>query len=479
MKKFVLLVVPSVAKAYHSFSDFAARAIPTGLISIGAVLEGKGYEVKLIDADAEALSFEDTLRRTIDENPDYVGATTMTATMGITMAFFLKLKESLPHIKIFVGGPHASALPTQTLKDCPAIDFVVKGEGDETISRLMDALEGGGAVSSIAGIAYRDNGNFYENPANELIRDLNTLPLPAYHLLKHSLYRSYGWNNWTSGHRRPLGAMSTGRGCFGRCNFCATKVIFGNKMRYFSLERIKQEIDILVCQYNSRILYFMDDNFVAHRALANQVCEYLIKKGYNKRIEAMVSARTDTVDLATLKHMKQAGIRWICFGVESGNQFVLDRMGKRITLQQIRKAFELANAAGLSVAGNYMMGHIGETRETAMDTINLMCELKQDYISLAIAIPLPGSELYQYCLDKKMKLPPWEEFGSVNSPPIPLNPFLSAKELIELRRLALNSFFIRPAYMMRMLRRFNGLAVIVDFVKMYFALREEIKQGRY
>jgi anaerobic magnesium-protoporphyrin IX monomethyl ester cyclase len=477
--KFVLVVVPSMENAYHNLKDFVAIVPPIGLISIAAVLEKKGYAVRVIDADAEQLSFEEILHKTVDEKPDYVGANTMTATMGISNAFFIELRKRLPQVKIIVGGPHASALPVETLKDCAAIDIIVKGEGEEIVDRLMDVLNGGGELSGVKGIAYRENSGIFENIDSDLAPDLNKLSLPAYHLLNYNLYRAYGWNKWTSGYRFPLGVIFTGRGCLGKCNFCASRVIFGDRVRYFPLDRIKEEIDLLVDKYKIKVLYFQDDNFTANRFLVNEICNYLINKGYNKRLEIMVSSRVDTVELATLRHMRQAGMRWICFGVESGNQSILDRMGKKITLECIRKAFNYANTAGLFVAGNYMIGHIGETPKTARDTINLACELKQDYVSFAIAIPLPGSGLYQYCVDNKIELPPWGEFGSVNSAPIPLNRALNAVQLIELRRSAVKSFFKRPRYVIRTLSRFNAPAVLADFLKMFFALQNEIRQRRY
>jgi anaerobic magnesium-protoporphyrin IX monomethyl ester cyclase len=180
-----------------------------------------------------------------------------------------------------------------------------------------------------------------------------------------------------------------------------------------------------------------------------------------------------------LKKMRQAGIRWICFGVESGNQHILDKMQKNISIEQIRKAFTLANEAGIFVAGNYMIGHLGETWETALDTINLACEIKQDYASFAIAIPLPGTDIYRWCIEKGIELPPWGKFGSVNSPPIPLNESLNAEQLMALRAMAINHFFKRLSYLLRMIVRFHPIAVTKDFMRMYFALRREKHENRF
>lgn len=479
MKKFVLISIPTMENAYHNMKDFAAIFIPIGMASIAAVLEKNGYDVEIIDANAEGLTDDEALRRVAQARPCYVGSTCMTATMDRSYDFYSKLKERLPGVKVIVGGPHVSALPKRTLQECRDIDIVVKGEGEDTIADLMQAIESDSALGQVRGIAFRRGGEVVETADRPLIEDLGKLPLPAYHLLKFNLYRSYMWNNWISGCRKPMGAVFTGRGCYGRCNFCATRVTFGQKMRYFPADRIKKEIDILVDRYHIKILYFQDDTFTINKDIVNEVCDHLIKKGYNETLEINISTRVDAVDLPTLKLLKKAGVRWVAFGVESGNQRILNGMNKNISINQIEKAFRDANKAGLRVVGNFMIGHIGETTETAMDTIRFACRLRQDFVNFATAIPLPGSKLYDYCLSSGRQLPSWNGFGSVNSPPIALNDDLGAEELRRLRTLAVNRFFKRPVYLAKMLMRFHAFSVIKDFTKMYVSLRKEIKEKRY
>ncbi|MBN1354239.1 MAG: B12-binding domain-containing radical SAM protein [Candidatus Omnitrophica bacterium] len=479
MKKFVFVVIPTIENAYHSLKDFVEIAIPYGMASVAGVVEKLGYEAVIIDGDAENLTFQDTIERVIRENPDFVGSTCMTATMDTTTKFYDKLKESLPACKVIVGGPHVSALPTRTLRECNSIDYVIKGEGEEAIEELLNGMENGIDPESIKGLCFRKGERIVETRPREPIADLGKLPIPAYHLLKYGLYRSYGWNAWTSGHRKPLGTMFTGRGCMGNCNFCASQAVFGHSVRYFPLQRIKEELDILVEKYGIKILYFEDDTFPANRNVVNKVCDYIIEKGYHRRLEIMVSSRTDTAHLPTLNKMRKAGVRWICFGVESGNQRILDIMRKNTTIQEIRDAFKKAKEAGIYAAGNYIIGCLGETYATAVDTIRLACELEQYYASFSVAIPLPGTDLYRHCVEKGIKLPPWNDFGSVNSPPIAFNDSLDAGKLMELRRIATNRFFKRPGYILKLLRTFNAMTVLKDFAKMYFSLRREIKENRF
>lgn len=477
-RKLVLVVVPTMENAYHNLQDFVAISPPMGLASIAAAVEEAGYDVSIIDGDAEHLSLDQTVERVAGLNPFAVGSTVMTATMDITRVFYEKLKKRIPGVLAIAGGPHVSAMPERTLADAGGIDICVIGEGDETIVEILRSIERDDDPLAVAGIACRKDGKVYLTGNRQPIKDLSRLPSPAFHLLDSALYRSYGWNNWVSGYRKPLGVVFTGRGCVGNCNFCAAHTVFGKGIRFFSMQQIRDQIDYLMNVWKIRILYFQDDTFTANRKLVSDICDYLVEKGYSERLEIMVSSRVDTIHPPTLKKMREAGVRWICFGVESGNQEILNRMFKRITITQIKKAYRLSREAGLFISGNFMIGHLGETRETAMDTIRLACELDQEYASFAIAIPLPGTELYRHCIDNNIPLPSWNDFGSVNTPPIPLNSSLGADELVRLRNAAVSKFFKRPGYFLKLLLRMKAFNVLKDFVAMYFAVRAEKKAKR-
>jgi len=469
-------------EAYHNMQDFIAIMPPIGLLCIAASLETVGVEVEILDAEALGLSLDEAVEMVAALEPDYVGSTSMTAIMDIKGTFYTKLKEKLPDVVTMVGGPHASAMPTQTLVDFPGIDISVIGEGDYTVLEILDALENRGVdgLAEVDGIAFKNStGELIETALRRPIKRLAELPPPAYHLLDFSLYRSYGWNSWSKGNRAPLGVVFTGRGCVGKCNFCASQSVFGKGVRYFPVEDVLKIIEMLVEEQQVKVLYFLDDTFTANRKMVKTICEFMIERGYNTHVESMVSSRVDCVDMEMFMLMRKAGVKWVCFGVESGNERVLKDMGKRITLDQIRSAFKIARDSGMAVAGNFMIGHIGETWESAMETIELACELPEDYASIAVAIPLPGTGLYRHCVDNNIKLPTWQEFGSVNTPPISLNPTLNSKELMALRDLAVNRFFKRPKYLIGLMFRFNPYYVISDFLKMYLALRAERKDGRW
>ena len=476
-RQLILVVIPTMENAYHNLRDFVSISPPIGLTSIAAVATNEGYEVSIVDGDAENLTMDQIIEIILEKSPRIVGSTVMTATMEITRQFYSKLKKKCPGTVVVLGGPHVSALPEQSLFDIPESDINIIGEGDETIVEILRALEKGIDLQNIAGIAYRMNGRIVKTSPRTPIHDLGALPVPANDLLKKHLYKPYGWSRWVSGKSGPIGVIFTSRGCVGKCNFCAAHTVFSSGVRYFNMQQIIDQLEFFIKEWDIRILYIQDDTFTLNRKRINELCDYIISKGYNKRLEIQVSSRVNTTHLSTMKKMRKAGVRWVFFGIESGNQEILDRMNKNITLKNIRDGLKTAKKAGMFIGGNYIIGNIGETRETAMETITLACELYQDYASFATAIPLPGTGLYQHCIENNIQLPSWNEFGSVNTPPIQINKNMNAAELKELRELAVNKFFKRLSYILKLLIRMKTFIVINDFVNMYFAIKKE-KAGK-
>ena len=256
LKKLTLVVIPTMENAYHHLQDFVAIMPPIGIASIAATAEKAGYEVSIIDGDAEQITLEQTIERVVGKNPDYVGSTIMTATMDISKRFYEGLKDKMPQVTVIVGGPHVSAIPERTLEEVEAIDICVIGEGDQTVPEILNAIGNGNDLEDIPGIAYRKNNKIIITKKRPALKDLSTLPLPAFHLFNPELYRSYGWNKWVGGYRKPIGVIFTGRGCLGKCNFCATHTIFGQGIRYFTFQQIKDQIDYLIDKWKIRVLYF-------------------------------------------------------------------------------------------------------------------------------------------------------------------------------------------------------------------------------
>ncbi|MCX5694129.1 MAG: radical SAM protein [Candidatus Omnitrophica bacterium] len=456
MSRIVLICAPTSEHAYHQLQDFVAVIPPTSILTVAACLERVGHKVILLDADGLALNFTACLSRVLDYHPDYIGVTAMTATMEIAASLCECVKKADPKIITIFGGIHVTALPVETIEQYPFVDFVVRGEGEYTLPKLIQILNSKDSPDELPGITFRKGSKIIDNPPPAPIANLDDLP---------------------SGVRAPVGVLYTARGCYRNCTFCSSKTVLGRGIRYFSISRVMEELDILVKQYKIRILYIQDDTFTVNKKRSMEICEEIIKRGY--KLEIMIAGRCDEVDMELYQKLRQAGVNWCCFGVESGNQSILDSVRKNITLENVYKSFAAANKVGFHIGGNFMLGFPGETWDTAMDTINLATnKLEMDYASFAICVPYPGTDIYNYAISKGVKMPNWSGFGLVNSPPIPLSD-LSVQQLYALRRKATFDFFTRPRYHLRLLKKFKKNIIIRDFAKTGLAVAKEILAGRY
>jgi anaerobic magnesium-protoporphyrin IX monomethyl ester cyclase len=476
MSKVALICAPTSEHAYHQLQDFVAVIPPTSILTVAACLERAGHTVLLLDADGLALNFQASVQRILAYAPDYIGITAMTATMEIAAGLCACVKKANLKITTIFGGIHVTALPVLTIEQYPFVDFVVRGEGEYTLPKLIQILNAQESPDELPGLTFRKGSRIIDNPPLAPIINLDDLPLPAYHLLDYSRYRAYGWNGWQSGLRAPVGVLYTARGCYRNCTFCSSKTVLGRGIRYFGIKRVMEELDLLVKHYKIKILYIQDDTFTIDKKRSMEICEEIMKRGY--KLEIMIAGRCDEVDMELYQKLRQTGVNWCCFGVESGNQNILDSIKKNITLDNVYKAFASANKVGFHVGGNFMLGFPQETMATAMDTIKLANKLEMDYASFAICVPYPGTDIYNYAISKGIKMPNWSGFGLVNSPPIPLSN-LSIKQLYALRRKATFSFFSRPSYHLRLLRKFRKDIIIRDFAKTGLAIIKEMMAGRY
>jgi radical SAM superfamily enzyme YgiQ (UPF0313 family) len=454
--------------AYGGFLDFASVSPPIGLAYVAACLEKAGHQVTLIDSDPLGLNFEQVVSTVVNGKPDVVGLTGMTAMMDIVFDLAKAIKRRDKKIITVLGGVHGSALPVQTMEEEACIDILVKGEGETTAVELMEALDSDRYVknlSDVKGICYREKGDVIENPPRPSIQDLDDLPFPAYHLLPMDKYRSYGWYAWINGIRQPYGSIHTSRGCPYKCTFCDANIILGRKYRCRSIENVMGEIDLLVNKYGIRSLRFEDETLTVKKDRAKSLCNALIKRQYH--CEYAGAGRVNEIDEETLHLMKKANFILINYGVESGNDRVLDSINKNFTTEQVKGVFEMTEKAGLFSMASFIIGLPEDTRETCEETIKYARELKADYTGVACLIPFPGTEVYRYALDQGVPLPiRWGDYGQVNSLPIPVNREIGQEALVKLRRKAHYRLFLNPRYFFKIVRKYRAGLIIRDYLKM-------------
>lgn len=402
MLKKILLISPCFRSVYEktNLKNVAPITPHTGLAYIAGSLLDYGHEVKIFDFN---LYNDDQkfIKELNDFNPDFVGINFVTSLIKEANRILEMVKKNNQKAILVGGGPHCSSEPESSLKET-LLDIAVIGEGDFTILDIID----GKKFSEIKGIAYKENGKIFVNERRNFIENLDILPFPAYHLYEIEKYKI----PLVVAKRSPVIWLETSRGCPFGCIYC-NKAIFGRTYRVKSPERVVKEF-IKVKKLGVKEVHILDDNFTNDIERAKKICDLLIEKNVDMTWCTADGIRVDRVDLELLKKMKQAGCYRIHIGVESGNQDILNRIKKGITLEQVIKAVKWAKEAGLDVGGYFMIGLPGETEKTMQQTIDFAKSLNFDLAKITICIPLPATELFNE-LDKRglIKTYDWANFN--------------------------------------------------------------------
>ena len=344
-----------------------------GIGYLTSYLIGKGISVSVVDTKLERLSCDDILSRLSKEHFDYIGISSMTHEVLTAAKLAKQIKEIRSSAKIILGGVHASALPVQALEEFPGFDITVAGEGEEILYEIIS----GKPSEEIKGIAFRDSqGKIILNEARGRIQDLDSLPFPA----------------WDKFPRCSTYHIMTARGCPYNCVFCMSP--YGRMVRERSVKNVTDEIKLVIERYDPKCLKLNDETFGFNKERACGILDFIIKNGLSKTPK-FASMRADRVDLDILKKMERAGFVYIDYGVESGNAEILKRIKKGVTLEQTQNAIKLTKEAGIKVGADYILGHPGETLETARQTIDYAVKLNADVNCIGIMVPFPGTEVYE------------------------------------------------------------------------------------
>ncbi|MDO8669170.1 MAG: radical SAM protein [Candidatus Buchananbacteria bacterium] len=377
-KNIVLIEPPTGEKEITSF-----KYPPMGLLALATYLDKHGYNIKLIDASVDNLSVEELMIKIKDAKPDLVGISVMSVNVLQTFNLADEIKKYNPDIKVIVGGIHPTVMPDHTLSN-KNIDIAVIGEGELTVIELLEALKNNQDLSQVRGLAFRQGEEIITTIRRPLITNLDELPIPLYHLFDIKKYKS------PYAKRMPFISIVRSRGCFYSCTFCGNPKMFGQTFRCQSPERTVAEIDYLVNKFGIKEISFKDTELTLDKNL-EKLCDLLIAKNYD--LIWTCNGRVNNVSESLLKKMKRAGCYSITFGIESGNQEILNRMKKGITLDQVKKAVDLAKREGLQIVTNFMIGNAYDSKETIEQTIDFAVALDTDYAYFGFTTPFPGTEL--------------------------------------------------------------------------------------
>lgn len=418
---------------------------PTDLMYLAAIAEREGLEAKIKDY-SQSGNLEQDLR---EFKPDYLVVNIATPSLEHDLDAIRKAKEINPEIITIAKGAAFLTLGEKILAEHEFLDFGILGEAEETLKEILEEQE----KTRILGIYYKENGNVKFTGNRAFIEDLDSLPFPARHLVDNSIYRRPDNN-------KVQATIKVERGCPFHCFFCLATPVSGAKVRRRSVENIVAEIRECVEKYNIRNFLFWSDIFNLDKKWTMDLCQAIIDS--ELKITWSANTRADTADLEMAKMMYKSGCRLVSIGVESGSQEMLEKMGKNITLNDVRRTVKVFKQAKIRIYNYFVIGLPWETEETVEETIKFAIELNSDFISFYTATPLPGSRFYDYAKEHNL-FDKETSFESAYFYPAVNTHYLTKKRVFELHKSAIKRFYLRPLYILKMLSRIRSFAEIRNY----------------
>jgi magnesium-protoporphyrin IX monomethyl ester (oxidative) cyclase len=487
----VLLVNPP--QTFYPGSEPPAGNLPLGLMYIAAMLTKEGYQTEILDAfmtdgsfqkSGEAVSvgmpFERIRQEIQRRKPDIVGvAGPFTCQIENTVKVSDVAKQVNPDVLTVVGGPHVTTVPKGFLEETRSVDIAVTGEGEFTMPEIARCFEGKKALSEVQGIAYRQDGEVKVNSFRPFIKDLDELPYPAYDLVDMEQYLSPKKIGYRSFRNRAI-SMITSRGCPFNCCFCSVHLHMGRGFRAHSANYVLNHIEYVVEKFDVKNIFFEDDNLTFDLERFEAICDGLIQKKIRIGWETPNGVRADCLNLSLLQKMKKSGCKSVFFGVESGDQQILDNViCKSLDLNRVVEVAKICKDIDLKTGAFYIIGFPGEKKENMQKTVDFALKLKRDFdvgMHLFMATPSYGTRLYEECKSKGyiQENLTWNSFASARQPkgmPLISTPDftpeevkeIAAKALEEYKKLSLRNHLRNPRKALR--TAFEQPQLILKYIK--------------
>lgn len=467
----IILLYPKWTLEYNKFSCFAKKASiwpPLNLAYLAAIAEELGHEVKIIDGEIENLSLKDIINQTESFKPDIIGITATTPFYHIASNLAKGLKERMGDVPIVIGGPHITVLKEKVFESF--FDYAFIGEADKSWQLFLQKYDNGDIgkgtgnkdISNIKGILFRDGqGNVKFTGEPEPIFDIDSIPFPARHLLKTDKYKIgtlKGTKNFTT--------IMASRGCSFNCIFCSTKV-FGKRVRKRSVRLVVDEIKYVVNKYNIRHFMFIDDVLGMDKYHMINICNLIKEENLDITFEG--NTRANFIDEELISKMTDAGLIRLSFGLESTDKNIRKIMKKEVPLESYITANKLTNKYGIETLNSCMIGLPGETIHTIKKTLSFLRnfkEIKQSNIS--IAVPYPGTELYEMAkrgdYGLKLMTDDFSKFRRYNASVMTVGK-LSPDDLIELQNDAFASIYVAPWRLIPMIKKSGICGFLLTFCR--------------
>ena len=486
----LLLVNPGNASGIYQdlARDLAAIEPPTWALLLAEAVRSKGYSVGILDVNAERLNLKDSIKRIRELNPKLVcfvvyGQNVNAGTVSMSGATLLStlLKEEFPKITVSFIGSYVQALPKKALMDEESIDFVLTNEGVYALLELLELKNFDEKnLSQVDGLAYRaSNGEIkFTNPGRVVPNERMDQDLPGYSwdLLPFQnapldLYRAPLWHaEYQAKNRSPYAAIQTSLGCNFGCSFCMINILNRNDndeigvaskykgMRFWSTAHNLKQFDILN-KLGVSTIRIVDEMFLLYKKHYVPLCTELAQRNYSKNLRMWSYSRVDTVtNPEFLKIVRDAGIRWLCLGIESATKSVRLEVSKgKFEDVDIQKVITQVHDADIEVMANYIVGLPGETKESMQKTLDFSLALNTSGWNMYAAMALPGSELYKLALDKGYELPKTYtgfSFHSRDTLPLPTE-FLTPGEILKFRDDAFTTYHTDENFLRRIESKFG------------------------
>jgi anaerobic magnesium-protoporphyrin IX monomethyl ester cyclase len=409
-----------------------------GLLQLAAYLEHEGMEVSLFDATASPNPWRDLEASVLASKPDVIGVTcTATCLSPEAVQTILLCRKLWPKAVLAAGGSHFTFLSETLLRELKELDYIILGEGEKAFLQLLQNLSGGGDGKGVKGVAYREDDGVVLQERQPPILDLDSLPLPAYHLIDLES-EPYYWH----GMGRQAFGLSTSRGCGDRCAYCSETKFWNGIWRGRSGRKIVEEIAYLHQQHGKRLFVFNENTFNWSRKRVEEFLEALGSSGL--RIHYWFQSRTKDIlrDEDLIPEMKRLGLYEVMLGIESIRPEVLDRYEKQQSREMAQRAMDILRRNDIMVMANIMFGDEDDSEETLNEVFQFV-KKQSDFLVLTLTTPLPGTKYFQEA-DRLGRIRE-KEFGKYDfMHPIMDTRFLSAEEVHRLQQAYLKKYYTQP-----------------------------------
>jgi anaerobic magnesium-protoporphyrin IX monomethyl ester cyclase len=348
----------------------------------------------VLDCQASSLGWDGLKKHVERSRPDIVASSSLaTCNAYTTVRAVATAKAVNPAILTVVGGQHFTATAKESLLNYPEIDAIVRGEGERALVDLVNAVKRGNSIADVRGISFRRNGEIFRNPDQQLIANLDELPMPGYHFVEEHV-REYHFTMMAGSKIYAL--VEGSRGCPHHCTFCSQWRHWRGTWRSKSPSRMADEIEFCHTNYGAEFFWLTDDNFPLGPR-AEQFCHELITRGISDDIMWFIQARSDDIvnHSKLLEKMRSAGNMWILTGAESGSEATLASMRKDISPEQTHDAIRLMRRNDIFAQATFIMGQRDDTHETLTDLREFVNQIDPDLAIFMLLTPFPGTDVYE------------------------------------------------------------------------------------